>query len=77
MTGKIDFSTFVLSVSSAAMMAMTHEESADLELASQNIGLLELMEEKTRGNLTSDESKLLEQLLFEIRMKFVESKKAK
>ena len=43
----------------------------DLELAKQNIDLLELMQEKTRGNRTADEDKLIEQLLFETRMKFV------
>ncbi|NDD90996.1 DUF1844 domain-containing protein [bacterium] len=45
----------------------------DLLMAKQNIDLLELMQEKTRGNLSLEESKLLEQLLFEARMKFVEA----
>ena len=45
----------------------------DLELARQNIDLLELMLEKTRGNLSKEEAQLLEQLLFETRMHFVEA----
>ena len=44
----------------------------NLELARQNIDLLELFEEKTKGNRTPDEEQLLQKLLFEIRMRFVE-----
>ncbi len=47
----------------------------DLELARQNIDLLELMQEKTRGNRTPEEDKLIEQLLFETRMRFLEVQK--
>jgi hypothetical protein len=83
---KIDFTTFILSISSAAFMGLGIREDAaagseqhganpppDLELARQNIDLLELMLEKTRGNLSKEEAKLLEQLLFETRMHFVEA----
>jgi len=83
---KIDFTTFILSISSAAFMGlgMSRETetqgdltspSIDLELAKQNIDLLELMTEKTRGNLSTDEERLLQQLLFETRMHFVEATK--
>ena len=47
-------------------------QKLDLDLAKQNIDLLELMQEKTRGNRTSEENQLLEQLLFETRMRFVD-----
>ncbi len=72
---KLDFTTFILSVSSASFMALQGEGTGkpDLLLARQNIDLLELMHEKTRGNLNPEESKLLEQLLFEVRIKFVEA----
>lgn len=80
---KIDLTTFVLSVASAAYMGLGvapggEEGSRDvnLELARQNIDLLELIAEKTRGNRTSDEDRLIEQLLFETRMKFVEVQKS-
>lgn len=49
----------------------------DLELARQNIDLLELMYEKTRGNRSPEEEQLIEQLLFETRMKFIERQKEK
>jgi hypothetical protein len=70
----LDFTTFVLSVSSAAFMGLEKKE-ADLELAHQNIALLELMKEKTKNNLTADEQRLLDSLLFETRMRFVETQK--
>ncbi len=73
---KLDLTTFFLSISSAAFMGMglrqDGDKDVDLELARQNIDLLELMQEKTRGNRTPDEDKLIEQLLFETRMRFVE-----
>lgn len=79
---KIDLTTFFLSISSAAYMGLGTvpppgggAAQVDLELARQNIDLLELMHEKTRGNRTPEEDRLLEQLLFETRMKFIEKQK--
>jgi hypothetical protein len=74
---KIDLTTFFLSISSAAFMGLEGGEGGvDLELARQNIDLLELMHDKTKGNRTPEEDKLLEQLLFETRMRFVETQKS-
>jgi hypothetical protein len=81
---KIDFPTFVMSIASAAMMGLglaprpdSGKQEIDLELARQNIGLLEMLQEKTKNNLTSDEQKLLDRVLFEIRTKYVEVSKQK
>ena len=41
----------------------------------QTIDTLEMLTEKTRGNLTDTESKLLESILYELHMKFVEASK--
>ncbi len=75
----IDFSTFVMSIASAAMMGLglaprpdTGKQELDVEMARQNIDLLALLEEKTRNNLSEDESKLLTRLITECRTKFVE-----
>ena len=54
---------------------MGMNEQIDLELARQNIDLLELMQEKTKGNRSSDEDRLIDKLLFETRMRFVEVQK--
>ena len=53
---------------------VTREDQKNVELARQNIDILSLLEEKTKGNLTEDESKLLENLLAETRLRFVEAR---
>ena len=80
--GSLDFTTFVLSISSAAFMGLglapkpgAKQAEVDLELARQNIDLLDLIQEKTKGNLSAEEQKLLESVLFETRMRFVEVQK--
>ena len=50
----------------------TGKQELDVEMARQNIDLLALLEEKTRNNLSEDESKLLTRLITECRTKFVE-----
>jgi len=77
----IDFSTFILSLSTSALFHLGLIPDAqsgkagerNLPLARQTIDILEILETKTRGNLDPEEAKLLESLLFEIRMRFVEA----
>lgn len=73
-TTKIDLTVFFMSLSSNAF---THMEDSgfDLDIARQNIELLELMEEKTKGNRNPNEDRLLSELLFQTRMKYVEISK--
>jgi hypothetical protein len=78
----IDFATFVLSLSHSALMHLgeapdpdTNETRVDLSLAKQNIDILVLLEEKTKGNLSGDEERLVAQVLFDLRMRFVEKSK--
>ena len=47
----------------------------NMTLAKQNIDLLALLEEKTKGNLTGDEERLLHQVVFDLRLRFVEESK--
>lgn len=47
------------------------EPQINLDMAKFNIDLLGVLEEKTRGNLTPDEQKLLDTALYETRMRFV------
>ncbi len=74
----IDFSTFVLSLSQAALLHLgeiddpeTGGKSVNFPLARQSVDLLTMLQEKTRGNLTEEEQKLLENLLYDLRMKYV------
>ncbi len=81
----IDFSTFVLSLGTTALYQLGEIQDAEgggerptepnLPIARQTIDTLEMLTEKTRGNLTETESKLLESILYELRMKFVEASK--
>ncbi|MCL2724235.1 MAG: DUF1844 domain-containing protein [Polyangiaceae bacterium] len=79
---QIDFATFILSLSHSALMHLgdapdptTNQVHADLALAKENIDILGLLEEKTRGNLTGDEERLLAEVLFDLRMRYVERAK--
>lgn len=76
---EIDFSTFVLSLFSSAMVHLgdaprpddsTHK---DLQLAKQTIDILGLLKDKTAGNLTTEEDKLLADLLYDLRLRYVNS----
>jgi hypothetical protein len=80
----VDFATFVLSLSHSALLHLgeaEHPETGTLEknlsLARQTIDLLGMLEEKTRGNLTGDEERLIGQILFDLRMRYVEQSKPK
>jgi len=81
---EIDFSTFILSLSTSALYHLglvddpqTGERGQpDLALASQTIDTLAILQEKTRGNLDDEEDRLLDSLLYELRMRFVEVRQA-
>ena len=79
----LDFATFVLSLSHSALMHLgeaphpdDNEVHVSLPLAKQTIDLLGLLEEKTKGNLTGEEERLITQILFDLRMRFVEKSKS-
>jgi hypothetical protein len=74
MLPKWDLTTFFFSVYQQGMQSM-ESASLDPEMARHNIELLELMSEKTRGNRTAEEDQLIEHLLFQLRMAFVNSNK--
>ena len=48
-----------------------------LPLARQAIDLIAMLEDKTKGNLSGDEERLIGQILFDLRMRFVEQSKSK
>ena len=82
-TPSIDFHTFILSLSHSALMHLgeapteTGELEMNLALARQTIDLVGMLEEKTKGNLTGDEERLVAQILFDLRMRYVERSKMK
>lgn len=78
----IDFTTFVLSLVSSAQVHLglipnpvTQKSESNLEVARQTIDIIAILKDKTKGNLTADEDRLLEYVLYDLRMKFVELNK--
>ena len=53
------------------------EEKQDLTQAKYSIDLLEMLREKTEGNRTEEETKILLSLLFDLRMKYVEASRSR
>jgi hypothetical protein len=80
----LTFTAFVLSLASTAAVHFgdlpdpASGERAPLNLAgaAQMIEILALLDQKTRGNLTAEERAMLEQVLYELRMRFVEASSA-
>ncbi len=75
---KIDFSTFIMSLTSSAFYHLgdiadpeTGKTETNLPAVQQTIDMLIMLKEKTQGNLNEEEGKLLEQLIYELQMKFV------
>jgi hypothetical protein len=82
----IDFSMLVLSLSQTALVHLgeaphpdegEHASSAtrNLPLARQTIDMLGMLQEKTKGNLTGSEERLIDQILYDLRLRFVEVSK--
>lgn len=79
----IDFHTFILSLGSSALFHMGEldgpdgqPEELDLPLAKHTIDVIAMLEEKTKGNLSAPEANLVESLLYDLRLRYVEKTKA-
>jgi uncharacterized protein DUF1844 len=78
----LTFTAFVLSLASTAAIhfgdlpdpVTGRPSEPNLDAAAQMIEILSLLELKTRGNLTAEERQFLEQVLYELRLRFVEAK---
>lgn len=79
---EIDFGMFVMSLASSVLVHLGEIEHPDasqrqlnLPLAKQTLDLLGVLRDKTRGNLTQEEAQILDNLLYDLRMKYVDAKK--
>lgn len=79
---RVNFISFVLSLAGAAQIHLgtvpnphTGKTEKNLQLAKETIDLLDILKEKTKGNLTKDEEDLFDHMLFECRMKYMEENK--
>ena len=77
-TPGIDFSSFVLSLSTSVLYhfgevpdPITNKKQRNLILAKQTIDILGILREKTAGNLSKEEDSLLTNLLYDLRMRYV------
>jgi hypothetical protein len=76
-----DFATLVLSLGSSVLMYMGegpegNKAQHNLPMAKHAIDMLTVLEEKTKGNLSAEEEHILESLLFDLRLRYVEALKA-
>lgn len=75
---EINFATFVVSLNASALLhlgAIEDPESGqtnkNLPMAKQTIDILKMLEEKTEGNLTTEEKNLLRNILYDLRIIYV------
>jgi len=79
---EVNFSSFLLSLSSSVLLHLgeiadpqSGEKRKDLALAKQSIDIIGILKDKTKGNLSEEEEKLLQNLLYDLRMRFVAASK--
>ena len=79
---EINFTSFIFSLSTSALLhfgeitdPISNKKERNLPLAKQTIDLLGMLKEKTKGNLSKEEDELLDNILYNLRMKYVEEMK--
>lgn len=79
---EIHFSSFILSLGSSALYhfgeipdPVSGAKQRNLDLARQTIDILVVLRDKTTGNLSEDEARLLESLLHDLQMRYVQERK--
>ncbi len=78
---KMTFATFIISLNHSALvhLGMVEDPSSgtkakNLELAKQTIDVIAMLEKKTKGNLTEEETMMMESLLYDLQMFYVKEK---
>lgn len=81
---EINFSTFIVSLSTQALMHLGEipnpangNMEQDFPVAKQMIDIVAMLRDKTKGNLGTNEDKLIEDILYDLRMRYVERVKQK
>lgn len=77
---EIDFATFLFSLQTAVILQMglvpdpqTGKREVNLPSAKQTIDIIGMLKEKTKGNLTKEEETLIDKILFDLRMRYVDA----
>jgi hypothetical protein len=78
---EINFATFIFSLNSSALVHLgiiddpaTRTKSKNIAMAKQTIDILAMLQEKTNGNLSSDEENMLKSMLYDLRILYVKEK---
>lgn len=78
---EMNFPTFIMSMNASALVHLgviedpaSGKKEKNLPLAKQTIDILNMIEEKTRGNLSEDEGKMLKSILYDLRIIYVKEK---
>lgn len=76
---EVTFSTFILSLASSTLMHLgevpnpeTGKKEKNLVLAKHSVDLLNMLDDKLTNGLTADEKKLLQDVLYEVKIKYVQ-----
>jgi len=74
----VDFSNLILSLSTSALIHLgqvpdpiSNKTDKNIEMAKHTIDVIDMLKEKTKGNLTDNEQKLIDAVLFDLRMRYV------
>ena len=73
---QVSFASFLMSLAAQAGALLESEGTAELDGARQIISILEMLAQKTQGGRTPEEDRILERLLYELRMAYVERVRA-
>jgi hypothetical protein len=78
---EVNFNSLIISLSSSALLNLgeiadphTGEKKKDIALAKQSIDIISMLREKTRGNLTDEEQKFIDNILTDMRWRYVKAK---
>jgi hypothetical protein len=76
--GEVSFTTFVMSLATQTLVQLGEMDAphgmeipVDTESARQTIDIIQMLQRKTRGNLSGDESRFIEEILHTLRMSYV------
>jgi hypothetical protein len=77
---EINFTNFIFSLTTSALIQLgeiqdplTQKSDKNLPLAKQTIDLIGMLKEKTKGNLIPEEEKFIENILYDLRMRYVKA----
>ncbi len=77
---EVDFNSFIFSLSTSVLIQLgeiedpfTQKPAKNLPLAKQTIDLIGMLKEKTKGNLTPQEERLVENILYDLKMRYVKA----